>query len=403
MESKPVGAGEPSHKPAAKPEKRPPTAKARAPEPGGGQPTAEQELWEKGYLVQVGSFVGAESAERMADRLAEAGLPSWTANMPRGDGKVWHVVLVGPYRKFTQAQQIKTRLSDKLNLMPVIVDALEYKTRTAREAGRKAEPAPAAKPGKAGSLPAPLYREKLEDRVKKPAPKAAPAGQPAKNGQPGWQVSVGDEKKDAAQVASLDWKKGFLVQLGAFVGPNDTKRLAGRVAGSGYDVWVVDKPRPGARTWYLVVCGPFSQYQEAKSALAVLEREYALKPIIVDAKDYAGDRRRMVSKTGAAKKAPPPVSGKADAKESWSSGFLVQVGVFIGPKDAANLVERLGRAGFEAIVIDRPRSPGKVWHVVMVGPFAGSPRAGEVQRDIEKKIGLRPIVVDAREFTGSRR
>ena len=175
------------------------------------------------------------------------------------------------------------------------------------------------------------------------------------------------------------------------------------MAGSGFDVWIVDKPRPGHKQWYLVVCGPFLEYPQAKSALAVLEREYGQKPIVVDAKDYAVNRRRLVTKTGRVQK-PRPQGKKAGVPDKlWAKGLLVQVGVFIGPRDAEKLVERLDRAGFEAMVLDRPHSGGKVWHVVLVGPYETSLQADKVQKEIEGKIGLRPIIVDAREFSGSRR
>ena len=202
-----------------------------------------EELWQKGYLVQVGSFVQAESAERMADRLAEAGLASWTAQKPRGGGKVWHVVLVGPYRKFTQAQQIKKKLSDRLNLMPVIVDALEYKSRAVGkepagpEKGAKLELTPAVKP-EPKPAPAehkpravPLYREKIEARLDaKAAPKNKPTQPAAKPGQPSWKISVGAEKKDAVQVSAEEWQRGFLVQLGGVRGTQG-QRSPGRAGG----------------------------------------------------------------------------------------------------------------------------------------------------------------------------
>ena len=397
-------------------------AKPSAGKPASKDLSPQDELWQKGYLVQVGSFVGEGSAERMADRLAEAGLPSWTAKKPRGEGKVWHVVLVGPYPKFTQAQQVKTRLADRLNLMPVIVDALEFragaeeKSQAAPQKGGKVELTPAEKPEKkAAAKPAPkehehqavpLYREKTKPRTARTEASPKPAAQApkaTKNPQSAWKMSVGDENKDAAAVAAESWDKGFLVQLGAFVGPKDSERLAARVAGSGFEVWVVTRPRQGKKDWYLVVCGPFQKYPEAKSALSSLEREYALKPIIVDAKDHATFHRKMVSGAGKAKKSLPAAKKSVAPERLWANGFLVQVGVFVGPRDADRLLKQLDEVGVEAMVLDRPRSQGKVWHVVLTGPYATSPQAGKVQAEIESKIGLRPIIVDAREFAGSRR
>ncbi len=99
----------------------------------------------------------------------------------------------------------------------------------------------------------------------------------------------------------------------------------------------------------------------------------------------------------------PPKPATAEAKaagskgeqELWRYGFVVQVGVFVGPRDSGRLARRLKALGYPALVKKRPRPRGGWWYVVVVGPYADISRAEDVRGRIGKRFGLRPIVVDA--------
>lgn len=138
------------------------------------------------------------------------------------------------------------------------------------------EPAPAAapaaveKPSPVIPSPAPAPRaaqplEPIQTALVEPAPK--PAKSPAK-------AQAAPAPKPAAPAT------GYFIQVGVFVGPKQSGRLARRLSDQGWPGKVERQPRKDGPAWYGVVIGPLQNYQQAQAIKSSLRQEFGIKGIV---------------------------------------------------------------------------------------------------------------------------
>lgn len=80
-----------------KPRRAPDAIRRRAPEPS--RPTVR-----KPYVIQVATYANARDAEALSARLVQAGLPAFTQPSSRSSGKTFHLVFLGRYETFQEAE-----------------------------------------------------------------------------------------------------------------------------------------------------------------------------------------------------------------------------------------------------------------------------------------------------------
>ncbi|MCB2188041.1 MAG: DotU/TssL family secretion system protein [Deltaproteobacteria bacterium] len=94
--------------------------------------------------------------------------------------------------------------------------------------------------------------------------------------------------------------------------------------------------------------------------------------------------------------APTPAAQGTGAARG---NYWVQVGVFAGPVQAGDLVNRLRKSGYPAppvVVRPRPNDEDKTWYVVHAGPFPNYESARSAQKSIARKLKVTPYVVESR-------
>lgn len=290
------GAKPAAQEPQAEPrQKEKPSPAAAQTETGSKQAVLKDK--KQGFLVQAASYTEYTRANRLSSRLLEMGMPAWVAEKPREQGRSWHVVLVGPYSKFREAQQTRENVERRTGLAPILVDYKDYAglkessppTPATMSAGQKAEleRVPAAKadePARAAARPAP--EPKAEPKLNKETAPIPAAGK-EKKAKPGWQASVGEEEKDQGRVEAQAWLKGFMVQVGVYAGPRDAGFMASRLRAKGFKALVREKQRgEGRPAWHVVLMGPYMEYKQAKEVLETVARRFGIEPIVVDAKAF---------------------------------------------------------------------------------------------------------------------
>lgn len=143
---------------------------------------------------------------------------------------------------------------------PPVHDELSYYDRLEKPAAGAAEKSPEpAPPPPAQAAPAPVAESS------KPAPAPAKAVQ---------------KPEPAAASAPQAGSTGYSVQVIAMRERSSSETIAKRLAGKGYNAYVLD-PAPGSRsTLYRVRVGPYKTRREAEDAKARLEKEERFKPSI---------------------------------------------------------------------------------------------------------------------------
>jgi len=115
-----------------------------------------------------------------------------------------------------------------------------------------------------------------------------------------------------------------------------------------------------------------------KSAKTAVAKPRVDKPRA--AKQATTPPARVVKKTAAPKKSTKT------ARETISSGWAVQAGIFSKSANAKAIAENLKKSGFKPNISDAKASFGKARRV-WIGPFASKSEAQAVSRKLEKKIG----------------
>ncbi len=86
-------------------------AQAAKPENAGGTSSDALATW----IVQVGSFASEPNALAMVERLREGGLAAFKRDF-NSNGEIVHRVLVGPYIRQSEADNVKKTIDDKYQL-----------------------------------------------------------------------------------------------------------------------------------------------------------------------------------------------------------------------------------------------------------------------------------------------
>ncbi|MDR1396384.1 MAG: SPOR domain-containing protein [Desulfarculales bacterium] len=78
----------------------------------------------------------------------------------------------------------------------------------------------------------------------------------------------------------------YAVQVGVFVGPVQSNRLAETLSLAGYAAWVEERPRLDDKVRYYVLVGPFTAYDQARESLQAIAGKFKVDPLIIDLDQY---------------------------------------------------------------------------------------------------------------------
>lgn len=97
------------------------------------------------------------------------------------------------------------------------------------------------------------------------------------------------------------------------------------------------------------------------------------------------------------KPVPLPPPKKQPAAAPFAKGYWVQAGTFNGPLSAAGFRRRLAAAKFKSRIVLAPRSHGRTWYLVVLGPYPSRDEAAGTLGALSRDHAIKPFVVDASE------
>ena len=74
----------------------------------------------------------------------------------------------------------------------------------------------------------------------------------------------------------------FAVQVGLYVGPIQSNRMAEQLTNAGYAAWVEERPQGQDKMLYFVLVGPFSDEAQAQDAVRSIGSKFNIQPFIID-------------------------------------------------------------------------------------------------------------------------
>jgi cell division septation protein DedD len=78
----------------------------------------------------------------------------------------------------------------------------------------------------------------------------------------------------------------YAVQVGVFIGPIQSNRLAEELSLAGYSAWMEERSLSNANIRYYVLVGPFTDRAQAGDTLRSISRKFKLEPFIIDLDQY---------------------------------------------------------------------------------------------------------------------
>jgi cell division septation protein DedD len=91
---------------------------------------------------------------------------------------------------------------------------------------------------------------------------------------------------------------------------------------------------------------------------------------------------------------PPAPPAASQAAPAPAGGYLLHVGLFVGPVQSGRLAQRLHKIGYRAWVRQEDRQ-GKTRYLVLLGPFPDEALARQASEDIARRLGVSPFLMPA--------
>ena len=103
------------------PEMEVPVHAEALPERTRGEPAAKEPEEGGRYLLQVGSFRGAEEADRLKARLALLGMEARIQTVSVNGRQTWHRVRIGPFASLREAYRTRDRLAQEEEMEAIVL------------------------------------------------------------------------------------------------------------------------------------------------------------------------------------------------------------------------------------------------------------------------------------------
>ncbi len=90
--------------------------------------------------------------------------------------------------------------------------------------------------------------------------------------------------------------------------------------------------------------------------------------------------------------APPPSGGAPAAAAPAMTGYVLQLGAFQEPANAARMQAAIRKAGYPAEIVPA-KSGGISWQLVRIGGYASREAAAAAAASVQRDTGVAPLIM----------